>query len=217
MRNKIKSITLSVKRSKFRMDDPKLEHSDAKFKELRYKIKERDDFTCFYCKFRSFKFQEVHHINDDHSKNTESNLTTICPICHGCKHIGLSGLDEKAFLIYHPNISQVKMNILIKTIWVGLESDEEEVKNHCQNIIDKLYGLKDIADEKLTSDPATLSTLLLDMDDEEYKKRQKKLKNFILVPRIEAYKKQARHWKEENFNGVPASEWFKIAKKIKEG
>jgi intracellular multiplication protein IcmJ len=217
METKIKPIELSVKRSQFRLDDPKAEHSDSEFKELRNKIKKRDDYTCFYCNFRAFDFQEVHHINDNHTNNAETNLTTICPICHGCKHIGLSGLDEKGFLIYYPNISQVNLNIIIKTVWVGIESEDKDIKNHCQNIIDKFYELKDVADEKLTSDPATLSTLLLDMDEYEYKDRQKKLKNFILVPRIEAYKKQSRYWAKEVFKGTPSSEWLKIAKKIQKG
>jgi len=46
---------------------------------------------------------------------------------------------------------------------------------------------------------------------------KKKLKNFILVPRIEAYKKQSRYWAEEVFKGTPTSEWLKIAKKIQKG
>lgn len=210
----MQNIILSVKRSKFRLDDPKAEHSDKEFQNLRNKIKERDDNTCFYCNFTAEKFQEVHHINDNHSNNSESNLTTICPLCHGCKHIGLSGLDEKGFLIYQKEISQVEMNIIIKTIWVGLESKNEDVQERCNFFLDKLYSLKKIADEKLTSDPATLSTLLLDMDDNEYSERQKKLKNFILVPRMEAYRRQSKYWAEEVYNGVPASEWLKITKNL---
>ena len=104
---------------------------------------------------------------------------------------------------------------MIKSIWVGLESDDKDISLHCQSIIDKFYELKDVADEKLTSDPATLSTLLLSMDNKEYKKRQKKLQNFILVPRVEAYKKQVRYWRDEVFKGLPSSEWVKMTKKIK--
>ena len=214
-------IFLGVKRDQFRMDDPTSEHADAKFKVIREQVLKRDNNTCFYCTFKSNKFQEVHHIDDDHSNNDMKNLVTVCPICHACKHVGFSGLKNKAFLIYYPDISQVKLNYLIKLLWFGFNSkvnDNEkeaiEIKNKCIDTIKIFDTLKDTAEDRLgTSNPSILANeILLKLSDEEYKKRQEKLKGFLLVPNIGAYKKQLEYWENTVFKNLPLSTWTNIAK-----
>lgn len=214
-------IFLGVKRDIFRIDDPTSEHADAKFKEIREQVLKRDKLTCFYCGFKSNKFQEVHHIDDDHSNNNIRNLVTVCPICHACKHVGFSGVKNKAFLIYYPNMSQVEINYLIKILWFGFNSkiDENnkeaiEIKNKCIDLIKIFDNLKNTAEDRLgTSNPSILANeILLKLNDEEYEKRQEKLKGFLLIPRMGAYKKQIEYWQDTVFKNLPLSTWSDIAK-----
>lgn len=210
--NGIRNIVLGVKRGVFRQDDPQQEHHDKEFKELRDSIKERDDYTCFYCGFKSMKYQEVHHINDNHQNNKEENLTTVCPLCHSCKHIGLTGLDEKGFLIYYPGITQVEVNILSKVLWIGKNSQDEKVANVCKRVLQSFEELREHAETMLTSDPAVLGTLLLELEPEEYRNRQSKIQDFLLVHDEVAYKKQIRYWEENIFKNIPPHTWTDIAK-----
>lgn len=214
-------IFLGVKRDQFRIDDPTSEHADAKFKEIREQVLKRDKYTCFYCGFKANKFQEVHHIDDNHANNDIKNLTTVCPICHACKHVGFSGIKNRAFLIYYPDMSQVELNYLIKILWFGFNSkiDENnkesiEIKNKCIDLIKIFDNLKNTAEDKLgTSNPSIFANeILLKLSDEEYKKRQEKLKGFLLIPIMGAYKKQIEYWQETVFKNLPISTWSDIAK-----
>jgi len=47
---------------------------------LKRKIRERDNYTCALCKERG---THVHHIDYDKHNCEESNLITLCDICHG--------------------------------------------------------------------------------------------------------------------------------------
>jgi len=49
-------------------------------KELKETIRARDKFTCFMC---GESGKAVHHIDYDKENNSEDNLITLCPICHG--------------------------------------------------------------------------------------------------------------------------------------
>lgn len=209
---KMNNIVLGVKRGVFRQDDPIAEHSDKEFQSLRDSVKQRDNYSCFYCGFKAEKYQEVHHIDDNHDNNSERNLVTVCPLCHSCKHIGFAGLNEKAYLVYYPKITQVEVNAMIKTLWIGKNSGHEKIAQVCINTLEAFESLQGKTEEKLTTDPAVLSGILLEMNDEDYKNRQSKLKNFLMIPRESAYKKEISYWSKNVYNGVPAETWAKILK-----
>lgn len=65
------------------------EESDAEFKKIRPVILQRDNYTCQYCGHYAVRriYQEVHHINGDHSRNEEDNLITVCHFCHMPQHL----------------------------------------------------------------------------------------------------------------------------------
>lgn len=106
------------------MFDADAQDSDAVFAEIRKTVLERDKYTCSGCGFKSQKWQEVHHIDDDHSNNKLSNLTTVCMFCHSCQHIGLAGHNKEAILAFIPEISQAQLHhvvrgILFAKIWAN--------------------------------------------------------------------------------------------------
>lgn len=55
---------------------------------LRKRILERDNYTCFYCGYKSDKYQIVHYIDDNPKNNEEHNLQTVCQMCNLILHAG---------------------------------------------------------------------------------------------------------------------------------
>ena len=71
----------------------KREHRDeGLWQQLRNQIKQRDNWTCVYCGFRSYKFMMVNHIGAEDNHSPE-NLETICKPCHAVLHIGVNALQ----------------------------------------------------------------------------------------------------------------------------
>jgi 5-methylcytosine-specific restriction endonuclease McrA len=61
----------------------------AKFsKELKNRIKKRDNYQCQECGVKARQLRQmhsyltIHHINFNHNDNKEDNLITLCPLCH---------------------------------------------------------------------------------------------------------------------------------------
>lgn len=76
---------------------------------IRPRILERDNFTCQECgkKVVNQRHLHVHHIKQDGQKdgyfnnnadNSDSNLITLCILCHSAKHIRRAIYDEEYLL-----------------------------------------------------------------------------------------------------------------------
>src|SRR5690554_7898806 len=115
-------LILSVKRSRFRMDDPTADHANREFVGKRPSILERDRYKCRFCGFKAKKWQEVHHVNNDHQDNSDINLVTACPLCHLVHHVGFAGMRQAAQLIYidpEVKVSQRDLNQLVRALWIA--------------------------------------------------------------------------------------------------
>ncbi len=67
MSKQLKPLFLSVKTLNWRMNDRHSQDADMEFSRVRKKALERDAYTCRFCGFKNNKWQEVHHVNDDHA------------------------------------------------------------------------------------------------------------------------------------------------------
>lgn len=113
-------LVMSVKVKNWREHDPGAEEADSVFVEARRKALERDDRTCRGCGFKAAKWQEVHHLNDDHADNRLENLVTACIYCHMVQHVGRAGNVGEAALVWLPEIPQDRLNTLVRTIQVAI-------------------------------------------------------------------------------------------------
>lgn len=113
------SLILSVKAENWRMDDPWSEGGDQEFKRVRGEVLNRDNFTCQACGFKASKWQEVHHLDDNHHNNAKENLVTLCSFCHMVQHIGFAGMNGEAKLVWLPEISQAQLHHIIRAILVA--------------------------------------------------------------------------------------------------
>lgn len=88
----------SVKRGKWREKagvEPSADE-DA-FVKVRPKVLARDKHKCQSCELELHKLAEVHHVDDCHANNVESNLITLCSVCHAWNHIGFLGDNATPF------------------------------------------------------------------------------------------------------------------------
>lgn len=215
--SKLEPLVLSVKRGRFRFDDPNANASDAAFKQIRPQILRRDKFTCCFCGFRAPKYQEVHHRNDDHDENTEQNLVTACVLCHMTHHIGFAGQKQRGCLIYlDPEIgcTQAGLNNLVRGLWIGARSREKEVQVHSISLLSRMLKASVSARRMIgTSDATVLGDYLLGLPDREYARRAEALSGIYLLPLKEGYEKHIEYWDKGVFNSIPARTWPQLAEK----
>ncbi len=209
-----KKIIMSVKRGTYRNDDPEKEHSDERFKTVRLSVLDKSDYTCHYCEIKSKKYLEVHHKNDDHSCNDESNLLPICPLCHAPFHIGYSGIKKKGVIIYTKSISQINLNILVRTLWVAQDGNDPKVKDFADNLLSQLRQKERVAKELLTNDPIMLASQLSNLNDDNYKERESRLDGYLFLPFKEAFLQPLEYWKENIYKHTPPSSWAGVIKDI---
>lgn len=110
----LRPLELSAKAKTWRMSDRNFRQSDMEWSQLRSAVLQRDDYTCQFCAFRARKWQEIHHIDDDHNNNTMDNLVTACCFCHQVHHIGLAGMTGSARLAYLPELTQAQIHDMIR-------------------------------------------------------------------------------------------------------
>lgn len=181
---------LGVKRKLWRRDDEHASPADLAFQSTRKAVLSRDDFTCFYCRFKAEKYQEVHHKDDDHKNNSEANLLTVCNLCHQVFHIGMCAMRGGGFFAAIPELTQTQVNNIARAILVGsLLSDK-----HC----DKLLGLYAVLEYRGSntlkrlygvdiSDPYVFAEILSLGDETLYRKRAALLSPLRLVPTKQSF------------------------------
>jgi intracellular multiplication protein IcmJ len=195
----MKEIKLSVKRSMFRSDDPEKDMADSEFKKIRPDVLKRDNHECQFCGFRAEKYQEVHHLDDDHSNNSMENLVTTCALCHANHHLGFSGIKNRGTLIYlNPDwgMSQAAINNITRLLWVSEDSDNAEVDLLCSDVMARLERCAFDAKKVLgTNEISILADYYLKMDNVKYQKRMDVMKGVYVLPRKDGFSEIVTYWK----------------------
>ena len=212
----MEALVLSVKRSVFRRDDPEADHANAAFKKVRLGVLKRDNYSCGYCQFADDKFSEVHHRDDDHANNEESNLLTVCPLCHSCKHLGFASHAKRGSLIWlDPGVgaTQADISALVRTLWVAQTKGAAQIVKHAKLMEERLHRCSiEMTKRFKSADPMVLAEYLLSVDDEAYAARQSWLQGIYLLPRREAFEKYIPSWSERMTRATPVDRWVDIAR-----
>lgn len=172
---------------------------DTRYASIRQQILERDDFTCAYCDFRSPKYQHVHHLNDDHAINKPENLATACPLCHQCFHLGLAGVHNSGVMIYLPELTQAQLNNLVRTCFVAI-ANKGENEEAARAIYASLENRSFIIEETFgpgTSNPSAFGQAFVEMPQERYESREKRLPGLRLLPKQQAFAAEIAYWQSE--------------------
>ena len=222
-------IVLSAKAATWRMNDAEHDGADAAFQAKRGMILINHNHMCrgIDCGFYSKKWQEVHHIDDNHHNNDDANLVTLCGFCHACFHIGRAAQDG-AVLIWIPEvadqISQGELNRIVRTLYVGVASNAD-VSEPCRMLLGALQQHSVRMVERIGfNDPAILANVLMRMTPQIYAKRAELLwgvrllcaPHKIIGTRDRWYDMMA-YWTgkvEGPYGSIPPSTWPNIFKRM---
>lgn len=197
------------------MDDPTKDHANKEFVAKKKAILERDDYTCQFCSFKAKKFQEVHHIDNNHQNNDDTNLVTTCCLCHMVHHVGFAGMRQTAKLIYIDpkyNVSQAHLNQIVRALWVAKSmAKSDELKAHASSLLARIHKCIIQAHMKInTPDPAILADFMLNiMTNEQYENRKEYFKGIYMLPLEIGFEKQIEYWSKACF--PKSAGWEKIA------
>lgn len=195
-----------------------------KMKEMRGKILKRDNCTCQFCGFRSVKFQEIHHINNNHNDYRESNLETICPLCHQAFHLSSASITIGGDIIWLPEISQEQLNQLCIAIFIAEQSDDKKWKGPANTLMASLLSRTEFVNHSIAnnaSDPAVFADALLRLPKEFIEQKRDLISSFKLLPQANRFSHQIKYWSENGvYKKLTLDKWLDIipndvAEKIK--
>lgn len=210
----LQSIVLSAKRSSWRMLDTHADEADKRYMSIRSTVLERDDHTCGFCGLRALKFQEVHHLDDDHGNNAPKNLLTTCCLCHLCFHLGMAGIRNAGTIIWCPEVGQADLNNLCRAIFVAVANHGSH-ENSARKLYESLSSRDAIIKEELgdgASNPGSLGQAFLEMTPDQYDSRNDRMPGLRLLPRMTAFGKQIAYWQSEPsaYGNLADGEWAKL-------
>lgn len=175
---------------------------------LRQKIFDRDNHTCQACGWRADRFQEIHHRDGDHSNHAEDNLETLCPLCHQTFHLPIAAATHGGVIVWLPDISQEKLNLLCIGLFVAQRNPEGKMAGTAKSLYSALDSKKAFVNEYLgKSDPGMLAQVLLNLKPEDYARRADFVGPLRLLPAASRFETQIDYWVATVFKKLPESQW----------
>ena len=227
-----RELPLSVSKKSWKMSSTHGTEYDKNFKNSKGELSkigqiwssvwERDKFSCYYCGFKSKRFQEIHHLNDNHEDNSEDNLVTVCPLCHQNFHLDIASTTGGGKIIWLPEFSQQELNYLCRSVFIAIdESDEKEGQGvevpgfaKISRMIENSFSERALVVEQQfqsgASDPAIFATALLNLKEEDYNNRFSLLKSFKLLHFKARFPIQTKYWRTKVFVDLPVNTWEKL-------
>lgn len=211
----LEELRLRVKRSKWRMEDEQAHHADGAFASVRERVLARDNHSCLFCGFRSPKWQEVHHVNDNHGDNKEANLATVCPLCHAVQHIGFAG-TRGATLIWWPEISQTDFNHLLRTVWIAIAFGDEALKSKAKNLHSLIEHRRQYVLNMFGTDsPVDVANAMLHMPEEQLAQADEALAGVRLMLSAAPFENQIAFWANTVYREIPPETWLDLVREAK--
>lgn len=221
----MRQLVLSVKRSRWRADDPESLKADDGFDAVRHRVLSRDNHTCQFCLFRSGKWMEVHHLDDDHHNNDPNNLVTACSWCHACHHIGLAGRNKEAVLVWLPELTQADLHRICRACYVA-KASQGPFGVIADAVLARIRSREaPIVTSLGSSDPAMLGEALLHLPEAVYQQRADTLAGVRLFPLPRRIFGDQDRWPEivaawtsadGPFGGLPPATWEALIDGISE-
>ena len=209
---KMKPLLLSSSRGSWQIPAHHGTEQDGspKMKEVRQKILDRDKNVCQFCGFKSSKWQEIHHINDDHNNYAESNLCCACPFCHQCFHLGIAGTTDGGKLIWLPEISQAELNHLVRGLFIAMRQEKSALEKAANSLYTALDTRRVFMDQHFSpgsDNPLVLGQAFLKMKKEDYEKRSEYAKSIKLLPHRSRFEAQIKYWAENVYRDLSPESW----------
>lgn len=185
-----------------------LEPTTSEILDVYRHVLQRDNHTCYYCGFASDKYQEIHHIDHNHTNNDPSNLVTVCPLCHQSHHLSLADLHNGASLIWCPELSQQEINDLCRIAFILKQINDANGINDGHYIsrlaFGSIYSTLERGIGKLeeffegASNCGTFGQILLDIKanaPDRYMKRDQWLRGIRMLHKPMRFHVQTAYWR----------------------
>lgn len=180
-------------------------------REFKEKVFERDNHTCQACGWRSRKYQEIHHRDNNHSDHSLDNLETLCPLCHQVFHLPIAASTSGGTIIWLPEMSQASLNLLCIGLFVTMKNKGAKHGGVARTLFSTLEARKAFVDENLgRSDPGILAQVLLNLKPEDYERREEFVGALRLLPYLSRFETQVEYWAGTQFKKLPEEDWGKL-------
>jgi hypothetical protein len=196
-------LLLGVKRRLNRKDDANHQKADAEFSAKRKGILEAHRFICQGCGYESKPDAaakkapnlDVHHLDDDHHNNQDSNLCPACHTCHPYQHVGelsyrtdaraagaptSEALGRFTRIAFIPEISPADLNLLQRVIGYALNDPKEAemAKKMIGHLADRAFVTKRVYGTFMPADFAGAMSMLT---NDEYAQRDDAIADLRLL------------------------------------
>lgn len=183
----------------------------SKMIKFRDVVLKKDDYICQGCTWRSERWQEIHHINGDHSDFSIDNLQTLCPLCHQLFHLPTTATTSGGSIIWLPEMTQAQLNLMCIAIFVAMRDTRSRWKTPAQTLFHQLESRKALMEEQMGScDPGALAQVLVKMTPEQYEKRSEILGPLRLLPYHTRFQTAIEHWATVDFKRRPPEMWEEV-------
>jgi intracellular multiplication protein IcmJ len=211
----MKNIYLSASKKNWAVPINHGSNLDKKMRSTRSKILKRDKYICYYCDFRSKHYQEVHHLDGDHSNMSEKNLVTVCPLCHQNHHLLNASITGGGKIIYLPEITQIELNHLCRTIFILFKEEKmyEEMAAAAKATFSSLESRAHLIENDFAigaSDPGKFAQALLKANDENKKISIESLKKFKMLPYYARFEPAIDYWSKTVYKDIPIVKWSEL-------
>lgn len=180
-------------------------------RKIRDKIIARDNDTCQACGWVSRQWQEIHHLNSDHSDHREKNLATLCPLCHQVFHLPQASATNGGSIIWLPEISQADLNQMCIALFVAMRQPKGQWASSARIIQGVFESRVTVAEDFLgRSDPGMLAQALLRMKPEQFERREKLTSALRLLPHPARFQSEIEYWEKACFPSQDDDSWAKL-------
>ena len=183
---------------------------------FREKILARDDYTCQGCGWRCKRYQELHHKDGDHSNFKESNLETLCPLCHQLFHPAAASLSGGGVMIWLPEITQAELNRWLFSLFAVFSQGADHPLYATARAIRQLLDQRriELDGHMGKSDPAVFGQVLLRLSPEDYAQRHVLLAPVKMLAQPQRFKTEIDYWATQVASARPNDAWTGWAEKL---
>lgn len=131
-----------------------------------------------------------------------------CPMCFFTENLDLIPSQKKGRLMYMPEISQARLNAMLRCFWsvtyfFNLEPENMVLREMSQTVGQEVENLIKINEKSALvhfslSDPEILACMLYLIPPEEYKQRHKLLSGIRWSPRKSLFTEEIDYWARED-------------------
>lgn len=176
---------------------------------------------------------DLHHIDGDHTNNSNENVAPVCELCHSAFHIDLVSKkwpSNTGKVIFLPELSQAQLNNLLQAVFFAMAMQVSSTEQtpvaevhqfHPHTVYRRLMERAHQVEmneqgetvRKGFSDPVVFSRVLLDMSDEEYANRNMLIAGCRFVPGADYFIQQAGNWAANgaSFSRLDLAAWPGVA------